>query len=388
MKQRLLKLLPFGIITLVFCLMSGCGSCSGDQESRDREPLSLIPADAWIVASIEMGAVRAAPAYKRALRQGNPTAYYLGNDCIYDPLPDIDRFWVGAGDEFERGLGAVIVFGPVNQEKALDCFRANMRRRGLSVEEETMEGFTVHTPGPGRPHVAWLDSKTLVVADRANMEKVLALEKGKGKSVRTNQALLKLWERASQGRDIALAVEPPASAAKRLGNIVPNSYSGLGTAEQALVGLRFSKGLDILVSARLKGHDETNALHKALTRDIDRWKDHDLVVIAGLSGHLNAIRLEAAGPELTASAHMTQRQVDTLVRFAVDSVDEIMRDSDPEEAIRRRLRGEGDGGPDADASVDGGAQDEAATEGGDSSTSAPGRDTAPAPTSATTGSGR
>jgi hypothetical protein len=331
--------------------IGGCAHCGGEPPPREREPFSVIPADSWIIASVELGPVRASKAYERALANGNPVDQYLGRDCQYDPLPDVERAWVGAGDGFERGRGAIVAFGSMDRTKILECFRAETRRRGLSLEELDVEGITVYSPGPGRPHLAWLDAKTLVVADRAHMDKVVALEKGKGQSVRTNTALLKLWERVSQGRDVAIAALPTEAAAKRVGALVPDAYGSIDHASQVAIGFRFMKGLDIYAMVQLAASDDAVRVHDRLTKDLARWRENDYIVIAGLAGHLKAVNVETAGREISASGRWTERQVDSVARLAVDSIDEILREGgDPEEILRNRLRGE-KRGPDAGANA-------------------------------------
>lgn len=320
----------------------GCGDCGGEGEAREREPLSLIPADAWVVGSVDMGPLRGSPAYKRVVGDGNPASYYLGSECDYDPLPHIDKLWIGGGDDLEKGRGVIVAFGPLDRDKILGCFRDEMRQRGLSLDEEEMEGVTVFTPGPGRPHLAWLDAKTLVVADRDTMGKVLALEKGQGSSVRNNQVLYKLWERVARGRDLAVVSTPNEATIKRAGALVPDAYAAVDTTEQVALGMRFMKGLDLYFSLRLEDGDDAARLADRIESDVERWQNNDYIVIAGLSSHLKALNIERAGPEVTASAHLSERQVDSLTRLAVDSIDEIMRDGrDPEALVRERLRSAG-----------------------------------------------
>lgn len=350
-----------GLLALAGVVGGGCESC-GERGPREREPLSMLPGDAWIVASADVSPVRSSPAYARVTKRRNLGAYYLGEQCSYDPIPTLDKLWVGAGDEFEKGRGVVIAEGTIDRDEVLDCLREHARGQGLKLEETEVEGFTVYSSGAGRLHVAWLDSETVAIGDQRTVEKVLALEKGKGTSARSNAKLLKLWERAARDRDVALAVVPTEAAVKWLAGFMPPAYSGLGTSREALLGLRFSKGLDLIVSVLLESTAEAEKLSKSLRRDLDTIKNNDFIAIAGLSSHLEAINVEQAGAEVTASAHYTERQLDSLVRFAVDSVDEIMNEGgDPEEAIRRRLKGGNKAapdaaGPDAAAPADGGTK--------------------------------
>jgi hypothetical protein len=326
---------------LVPCIAAavGCRSCWGEPEAREREPLSLIPDDSLVVGSAEMGPLRSSSAYKRVLRQGNPMAPFLG-DCAYDPLPDVDRVWFGGGADLEQGRGSIVVMGPVDREKVLDCFRNELRRRGLGLEEVEIEGFTAYSAGPGRPHLAWVDRETLLIGDRDHVERMLALEKGKGRSVRSNTPLIKLYERVAQGRDVAVAAIPSPEITKRLSDFAPEDWRPAAEAEQIAIGARVMKGVDLVVTVRLKSGDEAQKLLVRLEGYLERWRDHDYVVLAGVSSHLKAVRLAGAGPEITASASWTDKQVDTLARLAVDSLEVIMREgaSKTADSLREKLR--------------------------------------------------
>lgn len=352
------------VVLLLTLSNSGCSSCESEPEAREREPLSLIPQDHWIVGTVDMGPLRASSAYKRVIKRNNPSAYYLGNECEYDPLPSIDKLWIGAGDGVEKGRAALIAFGSIDRDKVLGCFREDLRRRGLSLEEVEIQGNTVYNAGPGRPHIAWLDAETVVIADRGNMEKVIALDKGQGNSVRDNQLLYKLWERAADGRDVAVAIQPTEKIAKQIGGLVPKNYSAIEGTKQIAFGLRFMKGMDLYLSLRLQEGDDAARVAGRAERDIKRAQENEFVTISGLSSHLRAINIEFAGSEITASAHLNDRQLDSLTRLAVDSIDEIMRESDPEKALRDRFRNasKNDAGPaqSGDADVDGATTGDAA----------------------------
>lgn len=355
--------------------VTGCESCRGEPEIREREPLSLLPADSIIVASAEVPPVIRSEAYKRVKRNTNPVEYYLG-ECSYDPLPHIDKIWMSGGADVLEGKGVMVVIGPVNRDKVLQCYRDDTRRRGLSVEEEEVEGFTVYSAGPGRLHLAWIDAETAVVGSREPTLKVLALERGKGESVRSNPKLFKLWERMAKGQDVAVAVLPTEDQLERLGKILPKAYKSVARSQQAALSLRLSKGMDLKVMVRVDNGEDGEALSKRLTRDIERWSVHEYAEIAGVDQHLKAIRIERAGPEITGTAHWSEKQVRSLAGLAVDSIDEVMRSSDPEKALRERFTGGGDAGAADAAAAEAGA---AETDGGPTADAANSSNDASAP---------
>jgi len=297
-----------------------------------------------------MEPLRRSPAYKRILKRGNPMRPFLG-ECTYDPLPDIDTVWVGLGPEGKAGHGSVVVLGPVERDKVLECYGKNLNSRGLSLSEQQVEGFTVHSGGPGRPHLAWVDRETLLISDRPHIEKMLALEKGKGRSVLTNDVLMSLYKRMAADRDIALAVLPDEASRERVKGFMPSDWQGATAATRLGVGIRVHKGLDLIASLRLPTGLEAEKLSGSLGRALKRWSDHDYVAIAGLSAHMKAIRIEHAGPELIARAEWNEKQVDSLARLAVDSAEEILRGAgnDPAKALRQQLRGAAEAGSSADA---------------------------------------
>lgn len=343
-------------VVIAVLALAGCDSCRGEPPVREREPLSLIPADSIVVASVEVRPVLESPAYERLRRNTNPVSYYLG-DCDYDPLPHIDRLWLGGGSDVLEGKGVLVALGPVNRDKVLECYRNDIRRRGLSVEEEQVEGFTVYSAGPGRLHLAWIDAETSVMGDRGSTLEVLALERGKGKSVRSNQTLFKLWERMAKGQHVAVAMLPEKGHLERLGKILPRSYQALTRTKQVALSLGLIKGMDVRVMLRLDSGEDATKVAKQMDQDIAYWSGHEYAEIAGVNQHLKAVRVEHAGPEITSSAHWTEAQVRSLAGLAVDSIDEIMRSSDPEKALRERFQVEGDAGASkADARPGGGAE--------------------------------
>jgi hypothetical protein len=335
-------------MALIMVVLTGtvsCKSCQEEAAPRERERLSLIPADALVVASMEMFPLRQSSAYKRLFRDRSPAAYYLGDDCEYNPMPDVDHVWLGADRRLEQGKGAMVVIGPVQKDRLLECFRSVARRQGLSVEEQEIEGVTVYSNGPGRIHLAWLDRQTLVVADRENMTKVLAVEKSGAPSVRTNDTLLKLHDRARQGRHVGAGLLPDEASMKRLGKVLPQKYRALTKTEQVAVGANVEKGLDLYAMLRLDSGVEAEKAHQALQQDLDRFKNNDYLVIAGLGSMLEGLRLENAGPEITATLRLSSRQFDSLTRLAMDSVEEFKRSGrPPEELLKQRLQQAVDGG--------------------------------------------
>jgi hypothetical protein len=244
--------------------------------------------------------------------------------------------------------------------------REELRRRGLSLEESEIEGFKAYSAGPRRFHISWVDRGTVVLGDRGHVEKMLALERGKGKSARANDTLLKLYERMARDRDIAIAAIPDQATTKRLTELATRflpegQWVDVLKARRAGLGARLNKGVDFFVTLRFASGDEAGTLASQIKSGLERWRDHDYVVIAGLSSHLKAINVEGAGPEITASASWSERQLDAVARLAVDSLEEIMRDGRDQAAtnLREKLRKVRDGGPSDGATREAGATGEA-----------------------------
>ena len=93
---------------------------------------------------------------------------------------------------------------------------------------------------------------------------------------------------------------------------------------------------------RLSKQVDAEKLSQSLKRALKRWQSSDYAVFAGIAGHLKAIHIESAGPEITASAAWDERQFDSLTRLVMDSIEEMGRGKGKADA--RRLLGPPDGG--------------------------------------------
>ncbi len=329
-----------GILGILLFLAAGCNSCKKETAPKEREPLSLIPNDAVLVASVDVNAVRRSPAYKKLIKRGNPITSLLG-ECEYDPLPDIDRVSLGLGKDAARtGRGSIVVFGPIKKEKLLTCYSAVLRKQGLRLTEEEKEGITIYAAGSGRPHLSWLDETTLLLGDRDHVEKMISIEKNQAPSIRKNIPLTKLYDRIAPGRHVTIAALPDEGTRRQLKRYAPRGWAAAADARQVGLGIRLQKGMNVLAIMRLTSDIEGEKLAAALKNSLNRWQKSNYIVLTGLASHLRSIKIENAGLEITASANWNDKQVNSLVRLAVDSVDELMRSSSGDMArdLENRLR--------------------------------------------------
>jgi len=162
-----------------------------------------------------------------------------------------------------------------------------------------------------------------------------------------NHPLVLLVDGSEEARDVACALEQEGyEVARAASTIEAEGFYVSSRLEAIVVGeeqgalafnLRKGRGMDLKLAIRLDTGENGATIAERLQRDLRDWAGNQYVQVAGIDEHLKAINVERAGPEITASAHWNESQVNALAGLAVDSIDEIKRSGDPEKALRQQF---------------------------------------------------
>jgi hypothetical protein len=265
-------------------------------------PLALLPAQATLVAHVDLAALRQAPLWdkNRALLDADPDARrtldVLAQCGVpFDGLATLD---LAVGND-GRDVAAVLVGAGVGDPDKVACLAGQLPGRGLSVDRSEPQPAIVLDGARG-----WfVDPATVVVATTGWLGDVKAVSAGTGRSLSAG-ALQPLVARVPADRPIWFAGRVPDRAAATLAP----ALSGLQEVRGAL-DLRDGLGLELALG--MDSDDRAAATLGELRRQVDGLR------AAGLPGPvLDRVELGQAGPEVTVTIRLGMAELTALQTLA------------------------------------------------------------------------
>jgi hypothetical protein len=305
--------------------------------------LDAVPRDSWLVATVDVAALRQSPLAKPLLGGGDkasavPGLGTLATRCGFDPLVRLREVAVTSPENGERGEFGVAFTGDFTKEELVACASGTIKARGGSLTTGTRGTFTVveDTGDPKHARVAYREGGPFLVGRGAWLDAMIDAVDGKGERMRAEHAALRdsLEAEAGAGRSaVLLTALLPSTLRERLKAEVG---SELGGGEEARRNATFVAVLGVSaagVAIRTGGDGSTTEIKARLQCEsasacdevktfIERRRlafSRDIGVrLIGLGPLLDSLAVDALGPVLVATARASSDDLARGIQRALD----------------------------------------------------------------------
>jgi hypothetical protein len=337
LSQRRQYLLFFGLIVSVIVAAFVLGRPRGYPSLLDS-----VPRDAWLVATIDVSAVRASPLAKPILGGGDKTAIpglgALVARCGFDPLARLREVVVTSPESGERGDFGIAFSGDFTKDELSKCAENVIRARGGSPATSTRGGFTLveDTGDAKHARLAYREGGPYLVGSGAWLDAMIDATERKADRMQAQHTELRAALVGKTGTAPAVMVTAllPASVRDKLKTDLGPELGGEGDKAYAGVlavgsaGLALSLGgqaadggtstTEVAAELRCESASACDEVKKLIERKRIGFSRDMTIRLVGLGPLLESLVVDGQGPSLTASAHASSDELARALQRIVD----------------------------------------------------------------------
>jgi hypothetical protein len=315
---------------------------------RPRKTASLldsVPRDAWLVATLDVAALRASPFARPLLGSGENRAIRglgsLAARCGFDPVGRLHELVVTAPERGERGDFGVAFTGDFTRDELSRCADRVIRARGGSPVTTARGRFTLveDTSDAMHARLAYREGGPFLVGRGAWLDAMIDATEDRAERLRSEHGDLRAALAANSGAPQSLVVTALLPASVRhdltaeLGPEVGDGGERAATDVLAVSAAGFAVSLGSpagqvgtsITELRAEMRCESPSACEAVKALIERKRasfSHDLTVrLVGLGPLVDSLTVDARGSALTATARTPTdemaRAVERILDFAV-----------------------------------------------------------------------
>jgi hypothetical protein len=314
--MRMSKLLVCGAL-LVW--VPACSKTSGTGAAK--EDMQLVPRETDIVLMANVTRMRNTQMWRKVLDlrdsdEKNKKDYEeFVAKCGLDPFKHIDSVFIalpqqgGGAKEF-----AGILRGSFDETKLVACAREQAKKDGSDVTAIDYNGKKLYTDTKkGEAFATFLDGKTVAVGGKEWIKRVvdLAGKKDAGPSAKQNDALIGLMKRTKTSEAMWGAGVVPESARESLKND-PN-LAAAASMKNVFGSIDFASGFAADINVDTASDADAKELAAKVTGQLMETRKSPQMMMMGLAGFLDGVKVDAKGPTFHVGINFTQQQVDDLI---------------------------------------------------------------------------
>ena len=313
------RILVAGVGVLALGAMASCASC---KSTSMKEDLALLPKDATVLITINAARMRDTAVWRKLLdlRDATPESKKryaeLSAECGFDPFTQIDGATIALPAPGQGGEFGAIVHGTFNEEKLAACIKTEAAKADADIVPEEYDGKKVYGNRDSGLVGALLDGKTMVLAGHDWSRRILDLATGKGTnkdetSVKDNAAIVELAKKAHASDAIwAVGLVPDSVRAKLEGK---DELASAKSLKDAYGSIDFATGLKVDLTLDLGGDADAKDLAGKLNEQLVAAKKSPQVMMLGLAGLLEAVKVTSEGPAFRLVVNYNTSQVEQLI---------------------------------------------------------------------------
>jgi hypothetical protein len=316
----------FQALVLSTLALGGCSSCAGGGVTGAKSDLELTPEDANIVFKINFPRLRNTPLWRKALDQRDKDQLVKKDydefvtKCAFDPTKQLESLTVAVPDvKDEIGEYVLIARGVFDEPKLVACADERLKKDGNALKITEYSGKKIYGDDKnGRDNAVFLDGKTLVIAGREWVKRVIDLAAAKsgpdapqGKSAASNKTLQNLFSRVRPHDGITgVAIVSDAARERLKSDPVLASASSmtavLGSAD-------LSSGLSAELRIDLANEADAKALTEKVLGQLGEAEKNPQFVLSGMGQFVKAMKIEAQQATFHLTINWTEAQVEDLI---------------------------------------------------------------------------
>jgi len=316
--MRMYRIMMVGLLAGV----TGCQSCNAGTKAA-KDDMLLVPKDTQVVFMANLSRMRNTAMWRKMLDLRDSDASTKKDydefvqKCQLDPFKQIDTVFIAfpqaTGDDTREF--AAILRGTFNEDKLVECAKAQAKKDNQELGISEYNGKKLYTSTrQGQAFATFLDAKTVVLAGKDWIKKVIDLSAGKkeaGGSAKEHEELNALIKRAKTGEGM-WGVGIVSQMTRDKFKADPNLASA-GTMKDLFGSVDLQNGVGIEVDVDLGSAADANDLLAKVKAQIDEAKKNPQFMMLGLNSFLDGVKLEAKGPTFRTLINFNQPQVDDLI---------------------------------------------------------------------------
>ena len=316
----------FGFIALVGALAvaGGCQSCANTSGTgAAKSNLELVPKETDVIFQANLSRMRNTEIWRKLLdfRDSDAKSKKDYDDfvtkCGLDPLKQIDSVFLAFPQTVnDTKEFAAILRGTFDQTKLLACAKDQAKKDNQVLSESDYNGHKIYSSNPtgkeGQAYATFLDNKTVVLAGKDWIKKVIDLAGGKTKlpSAKDHAELVALMKRAHTNDGLWGAGLVPQSTRDQLK--ADPQLSAAGSMKDVIGSIDFANGFAADIDVDLGSPADATELQAKATAQLADAKKSPQLMMTGLSSFLDSVKVDAKGATFHVSIHFNQQQVDDL----------------------------------------------------------------------------
>jgi hypothetical protein len=317
------RILAIGLVVGSIGVFGGCQSCSKTSGTgAAKEDMQLVPKEADVVFMANLARMRNTAMWRKMLDLRDQDAQTKKDydefvqKCQLDPLKQIDSVFVA----FPQGVDqskefAAILRGTFNEQKLAECAKEQAKKDGQELQVSDYNGKKLYTSSKqGQAFAVFLDSKTVALAGKEWVKKVVDLSAGKkeaGASAKENEPLNALLKRAKTSDGIWGAGLVPQSTRDQLKN--DPHLSAAGSMKNVFGSIDFQNGLAVEINVDLGNDQDASDLATKIKAQLDDAKKNPQFMMLGLNTFLENVKIESKAATFHTAINFNQQQVDDLI---------------------------------------------------------------------------
>jgi hypothetical protein len=303
--------------------LSGCSSCSQTAGSgAAKEDMQLVPKETDVVFMANFSRMRNTAMWRKMLdvRDGDAATKKDYDEfvqkCALDPAKQIDSVFVAFPQTMsETKEFAAILRGTFNEQKLVECAKEQAKKDGQELATSDYNGHKLYTSTKaGQAFATFLDAKTVVLAGKEWVKKVIDLAAGKkeaGPSAKDNEPLMALLKRARTNDGLWGAGLVPQSTRDQLKN--DPHLSSAASMKDIFGSVDFANGVVADINVDTGSDADATELTSKVNGQIAEAKKSPQFMMAGLNAFLDNVKVEAKQATFHVAVNFNQQQVDDLI---------------------------------------------------------------------------
>jgi hypothetical protein len=307
--------------------------------------LDSVPRDAWLVATIDVPAVRASPLAKPILGGAEKTPIpglgALVARCGFDPVARLREVVVTSPENGERGDFGIAFSGDFTKDELSKCAENVIRGRGGAPATSTRGGFTlVEDTGDGkRARLAYREGGPYLVGSGVWLDAMIDATERKAERMQAQHAELRAALIGKSGTAPAIMVTAllPASVRDKLkadlgpelgaegdkayAGVLAVSAAGLAVSlggQPANGGTAAASTTEVTAELRCESASACDEVKKLIERKRLAFSRDMTVRLVGLGPLLDSLGVDGQGSSLTASAHASSDELARGIQRIID----------------------------------------------------------------------